>query len=233
MDYIRGLAKNISTPILTGAPTVAVISGKDAGDYNSALLFLKDGKLSAQYNKMHLVAFGEFIPFEKYLSWLRRVFPITGNFISGDEYTIFNLPPNFGVLICFEDIFPYISRRFVKDGADFMINITNDAWFGKTCAAYQHAANSVFRAIENRRPFVRSANTGLSCFIDRTGRIYDKINSQGRDLFVQGYKTAAIVNMPSEPFTFYTRFGDIFILFCLLITGFFIIDYLRRGRYNK
>jgi apolipoprotein N-acyltransferase len=238
--YIQQIIKSIKTSLLIGAPTIAKIKGEDIGDYNSALLFSKNGRLAGTYDKLHLVAFGEFIPLEKYFPFLRNILPITGNFISGKKFTIFKLTANgqrptanFGVLICFEDIFPNLVRRFVKDGADFMINITNDAWFGKTAAAYQHAANSVFRAVENRSPFIRSANTGLSCFIDRAGWIYDSVNIEGAELFVAGYKTAC-VHVPAPKLeSFYTRYGDIFMLICLFAGGVFIIDYLRRGRYNK
>ena len=207
---------------------------------NSAILFSKRGELLQQYNKLHLVLFGEYVPFEKYLPFLRRLLPLTGNFIPGSEYTIFSLrttnyelQTKFATLICFEDIFPGMVRRFVREGADFMVNITNDAWFGRSAAPYQHAANSVFRAVENRRPFVRSANTGLSCFIDSTGRIYGKVSSKGEDLLIEGHRTAIVRIRPDSPLTFYTKFGDIFILFCFLLTVLFLIDYLRRQRYNK
>ena len=198
--------------------------------------------------------FGEFIPFEKYLPRLRSFLPITGNFLAGGEYTLFKLKgAAFGVLICFEDIFPGMVRRFVKEGADFMVNITNDAWFGRSCAAYQHAANSVFRAVENRRPVVRSANTGLTCFIDRTGRlsslrgsISDRSNPKGvvivsqrrsnlkpKELFVEGHIADNIKICQNSTFTFYTKYGDIFILLCLIITGCFLIDYIRYRKYNN
>jgi len=95
-----------------------------------------------------------------------------------------------------------------------MVNITNDAWFGKTCAAYQHAACSVLRAVENRKPFIRSANTGLSCFIDKTGRIYDKVSKGNKDLFIQGLQTAYVNIDKEKTLTFYTKYGDIFILGC-------------------
>ncbi|MDP2981555.1 MAG: nitrilase-related carbon-nitrogen hydrolase, partial [Candidatus Omnitrophota bacterium] len=97
-------------------------------------------------------------------------------------------------LICFEDIFPELAKEFVKNGAKFMVVITNDAWYGKSGAAYQHAACSVFRAIENRVPIVRCANTGYSCFIDSKGKIYDSVEEKKSHLFITGYKTS-IVNI--------------------------------------
>jgi len=236
---IQTLTRNTHTYLLAGAPTAREYDRDLPGYYNTALLFSKEGRLLQQYKKLHLVAFGEFIPFESHIPWLRKFLPLTGAFISGNEYTLFKLSTlnpqlstNFGVLICFEDIFSDMVRRFVKDGADFMVNMTNDAWFGRSSAAYQHAANSVFRAIENRRPFVRSANTGLSCFIDRLGVIYAKVSYIGRDLNIDGNKTDMIALGADPVLTFYTRFGDIFILGCSLILGVFLIDYLRRRGYN-
>ncbi|MFC1807433.1 apolipoprotein N-acyltransferase [Candidatus Omnitrophota bacterium] len=236
-DFVKDLALRTDRYILAGAPMIATVRNKD---YNSALLFSKEGRLVSQYNKLRLVAFGEFIPLEKYIPSIRNLFPLTGNFISGDEFTQFSLPAighmpyaNFSVLTCFEDIFPSLTRRFVKKGADFMINITNDAWFGRSAAPYQHAANSVFRAIENRRPFIRSANTGLSCFIDTAGRIYSRVTSGPREVFVDGYITDLVTIKRDKRYTFYTKYGDVFVLACGLLIGLFLIDYLLRRRYNK
>ena len=105
----------------------------------------------------------------------------------------------------------------MKKGANFITTITNDAWFGKTCAAYQHAAASVFRAVENRRPFIRSANTGFSCFIDKTGKIYAKVSKNGEDLFIQGMETAFVNIDKYKTFTIYTKYGNVFILFCAIM----------------
>ena len=237
MSYIKGLSKQVGVPILIGAPLVATEESRYGGDYNSALLFSKKGVLIRQYNKLHLVLLGEFIPLSRYFPWLYNILPVVGRFIPGSDYTIFQLPSrkpaSFSVLICFEDIFPGLVRQFVRAGANFMVNMTNDAWFGKTCAAYQHASNSVFRAVENRRPFARSANTGLSCFIDRTGRIYSKVGSNGEDIFIEGYRTSDITFYRDALFTFYTRFGDIFIFLCFIIVLVFLIDYIRLRKYNN
>ncbi|MCX5715855.1 MAG: apolipoprotein N-acyltransferase [Candidatus Omnitrophica bacterium] len=156
----------------------------------------EEGQVLTQYDKLHLVPFGEYIPLEHRFPFLRSAIGVPiGDFTAGKEFTIFKVPNSkyrFGALICFEDIFPKLVRRFKKDGADFMVNITNDAWFMRTSAPYQHAQASVFRAIENRIPVVRAANTGFSCFIDSTGRIYDKVELGHEDIFVVGYKTSEI-----------------------------------------
>ena len=215
MYQVRGIAKRTKTNLLVGAPMV----GEQYSDkyYNSAILFSGSGDILTRYDKLHSVAFGEFVPFEDNLPFLRNIFPPVGNFASGGEYTIFKLPTDFGVLICFEDIFPELARELVKKGANFITTITNDAWFGKTCAAYQHAAASVFRAVENRRPFIRSANTGFSCFIDKTGKIYAKVSKNGEDLFIQGMETAFVNIDKYKTFTIYTKYGNVFILFCAIM----------------
>lgn len=197
---ISALAKHIKTPLLIGAVTTDSTS-YTRNYYNSALLVSEKGRIVKQYDKRNLVPFGEYIPFERYIPFFRYVIdkPI-GDYTPGDAYTIFELKnprlrrrvTRFGVLICFEDTFPRLVRQFVNDGADFMINCTNDAWFMRSSAPYQHAQASVFRAVENRVPVVRAANTGLSCFIDKYGRIYDKVMVDDRDIFVVGYKTSNI-----------------------------------------
>ena len=240
MRGMENLSRKTGIPMLAGTPMVGIDDKEKEVELNSVVMFSDKGHILQRYNKLHLVMFGEFIPFEQYFPRMRSFFPITGNFIGGDEYTLFKLKgAAFGALICFEDIFPGMVRRFVKEGADFMVNITNDAWFGRGCAAYQHAANSVFRAVENRRPIVRSANTGLTCFIDRTGRlsslrgsISDRSNPKAKELFVEGHITDTINIYSDSTLTFYTKYGDIFILFCLIITGCFVIDYIRYRKYN-
>jgi len=129
----------------------------------------------------------------------------------------------FGVLICFEDIFPHLAREFVKDGANFLVNMTNDAWFGDTAAAEQHLQASVFRAIENRVPVIRAANTGVSCFIDPTGEVTGRVTGvsimrdETADTFVKGFKTERIRICAIR--SFYTKNGDFFVFFC----GFMIL----------
>jgi apolipoprotein N-acyltransferase len=137
-------------------------------------------------------------------------------------------PANFGVLICFEDLFPELSREFVKRGARFLVNITNDAWYKEGSAPYQHFAASVFRSIENRVYLARCANTGISGFIDPSGRILGVVqNAQGKEIFVQGYRSMNI-RLAAGKRTLYNRYGDFFIIFCLLLNGQVIIFALRR-----
>jgi len=192
---VMRLIEEIKTPLLLGANTE---EGLDS--FNSAVLLSMEKDSVTKYDKMHLVPFGEYVPFSDSFPLLRRlVLGELGEFTAGKEFKVFKLTAegrklkaNFATLICFEDIFPEISRKFVKNGAKFLIVITNDAWYGKSGAPYQHAACSVFRAIENRVPVVRCANTGYSCFIDSKGRIYDSVEENKTHLFITGHKTSVM-----------------------------------------
>jgi len=194
-EKILTLVKETKIPILIGVNTE-----KDEKYFNSAALISPEGSMTNKYDKIHLVPFGEYVPFSnKFPAFHKLILGELGEFTPGKDFKAFSLQPSafsqtvkFSVLICFEDIFPEISRKFVKNGAKFLIVITNDAWYGKSGAAYQHAANSVFRAIENRVPVVRCANTGYSCFIDSRGGIYDSVSEKNSLLFVTGYKTAVV-----------------------------------------
>ena len=192
---VLDLARKVDTPLLIGANTS---EGLDS--FNSAVLISERGKVVDRYDKIHLVPYGEYVPFSDKIPFLHRlVLGELGEFTAGKEYKAFSLQPSafsqnikFATLICFEDIFPKLARRFVQNGAEFLIVITNDAWYGRSGAPYQHAASSVFRAIENRIPIVRCANTGYSCFIDSRGRIYDAVEENNTHLFVTGHKTSIL-----------------------------------------
>ena len=224
MDQLAGLARKINTPILVGSP---FWDSEKTLSFNSAILISRNGKIISRYDKLHLVPFGEYTP--RYFNFAARIDERLegGRFNPGHRYTQFRVAgARFGVLICFEDIFPELARRFVRDGANLMVNITNDAWFGETGAPYQHAQASALRAVENRIPVVRCANTGLSCFIEPNGRIISRVmDEEGRDIFITGFLTRD-VSLGERP-TIYTRFGDWFVYLCILISigsgiGFFL-----------
>ena len=200
---------SLKIPLLIG-----VVIQEDERYYNSALLISKNCDIIQRYDKIHLVPFGEYIPLKKIFPFLNTVVPI-GDFTTGEMYTVFTTPARFAVLICFEDIFPELSRKFVAQGANFLTNITNDAWFSKTSSPYQHLQASVFRAVENRTPLVRAANTGISCFINPQGKIISWVRDyKDQDIFVSGYKTEEFDLKITD--SFYTRFGDIFVIGCLV-----------------
>ena len=218
------LARELRTDFLVGAPTFRE-ADEGLQRMNSAVLISKDGGELKRYHKLRLVPFGEYIPFFKFL---RQLFNTIGHFSPGDEITLFrvNDRPPFSALICFEDIFPDLCRLFVNQGSRMLINITNDAWFNHSTAPYQHAQSSVFRAIQNRVPVVRAANTGLSCFINSTGEITESVNDRGEEIFVTGFKTSD-VTLDHRP-TFYGRWGDKIVLIFLILWLITEKPYLRQ-----
>ncbi|MEW6520316.1 MAG: apolipoprotein N-acyltransferase [Thermodesulfobacteriota bacterium] len=194
--------------LLSGAPYF-VEKGQDYELYNSALLARPDGS-QALYFKQHLVPFGEYIPLSDILPLPGPVVESVGNFSAGrDARPLAAGRARLGVLICFESIFPALARHETAKGANLLVNITNDAWFGRSAASLQHLAMAVFRAVENRRSLARAANTGISCFIDPAGRI-----SQATPLFT----TCTISGNPvlCEQKTIFTGFGYLFPLICLI-----------------
>lgn len=187
---------------------------------NAALFFSPEGKVLGQYLKIRLVPFGEYIPYEKRFPWPRFIVPDEKKSfeVPGREFTLFQLEDDsICVLICWEIVFPDLCREFVKRGANLMLNISNEGWFGRSAAPYQLAAISVFRAVENRISMARAANTGVSCFIDPFGRITGKVRNNGEDIFVEGHLTQDVVLANKK--TFYTRRGDLFAHASLLLSG--------------
>ena len=219
---VVSLAKDIKTPILIGSQRNDVLRDES---FNSAILVSQDGNIKTYYDKLHLVPFGEYVPLGRFFPFIGKAIDV-GDFAKGNEYTLFSLPQGkFGTLICFEDIFPGQVRQFVREGADFLVNITNDAWFGRTSAPYQHAQASVFRAIENRRYVVRSANTGLSCFINPRGEI------KKMDIFTTGHKTETI-RLNSKR-SFYTTYGDLFAVLCIVISAIALLYNRKILKYSE
>jgi apolipoprotein N-acyltransferase len=193
--------------LLFGSPSYRIQKGK-VNHYNSAYLVSPAGELIGKYDKIHLVPFGEYVPMQDLLFFIGSLGEGIGDFKSGKEILNFSLPRGqFGVLICFEIIFPDLCRRFVKRGANFLVTITNDAWFGKTSAPYQHFSMAVFRAVENRVFVARAANTGITGFIDPKGRIL----KEGR-IFAEEAMNGTI--RLSNQKSFYTLYGDIFAWVC-------------------
>lgn len=228
----QSIVKEVGSRFLIGSPTLLYENG-DEKRMNSALYFGPRGERLGAYHKLRLVPFGEYVPF---FTFLRRFFDI-GRFSPGNAMVLFTLPGSikkekdvlFSVLICFEDSFPDLCRYLVAKGSRLLINITNDAWFLKSSAPYQHAQASVFRAVENRVTVVRAANTGLSCWIDPVGRVRDTVKDKGDELFVTGVRTWPIVLGP-EARTFYNVWGDVFVALCLAL--FVLIYPLYRNPHN-
>ncbi|CAK8712911.1 Apolipoprotein N-acyltransferase [Candidatus Electrothrix laxa] len=177
MNRVRDFVRKNEVRLLTGSPyfTVDPQKKKSVAYSNSALLLDRSGRLSARYNKQHLVPFGEYVPLRTYLWFIKPLVELIGDFTPGDSFEPLDADRvQAGVLICFESIFPDIARQEVAEGANLLVNLTNDAWYGKSSAPYHSWAMTVFRAVENRRSLVRSANTGISGFISPTGEIKEE-----------------------------------------------------------
>lgn len=191
------------------------------GYTNSAVLLDKNGNVSYIYDKIHLVPFGEYVPLRKLLFFVDKLAVGVGDYIRGDSYIKAITPfGSFGTLICYEIIFPGLVRKFYVRGGDFIVTITNDAWFGKTHGPYQHFSMAVFRAIENRKPVIRAANTGVSGFIDSSGRILGTTLLFKRTFLVKDIKT-------DRTLTFYTKYGDIFSYLCIVCSVLLLIKRKR------
>jgi apolipoprotein N-acyltransferase len=232
--FLSGLATQRNIFLLTGS----IRRDSEGKYYNSAMLLSPAGDIVESYDKLHLVPFGEYVPLRG-LFLFKPIASQIGDFSSGEDYTIFSVTSdtalvkqlNFGVLICFEDIFSHLARRFVQKGAQFLVVITNDVWFGDTAETYQHLQASVFRAVENKVMVVRAANTGISGFITPYGKIENlaPIYRQ-KKTFTEGYSAGRIFLRSGR--TLYRLWGDGFARLCLLlnIVG-FGLPFIRRKQH--
>lgn len=197
----------------------------EADYFNGSFLLSPRGEAVAWYHKRKRVVFGEFVPLANWLPFLKRLTPITGGFQAGDRPVPFRIPElgiSTSVLICFEDIFPHLARESVFADTDFLLNLTNDGWFGEGAAQWQQAIGAVFRAVENDLPLVRCANNGLTCWVDARGRLHEVFFGDSKDIYGRGFKSA-LLPLPSRdlrpPPTFYTRHGDCFGWGCVALAG--------------
>ena len=213
-DFVTGLAASTGVDILLGV----IDAPPEGGVYNAALLVRPEPPVQL-YRKVHLVPFGEYVP-------LRHSFPlfakIAGNqvpedFDVGHEFTVFQLSKEHGrvaSLICFEDTIGELARQFVLRGAAFLANVTNDGWFLRSSGSRQHLANAVFRCVETRRPMVRAANTGVTCFVNEFGRVTQVLRDDQGSIFEEGILIGD-VNISTRPTqTFYIRHGEFFAKIC-------------------
>jgi len=183
------------------------------GSYNSAMLVNEEGRLVAQYDKIRLLPFGEYVPLPRWLPGVSSIPTMVGDFTPGAQYTLMPMgEARAGVFICFESAFPSIARNFANDGADVLVNISNDGYLGPTPVMRQHLANTVFRAVENNRPVLRVTNTGITAFITNRGEVRDATGG-----FQPAVRTWT-VSRSHEGKTFYTRFGDLFVMLCAAIS---------------
>jgi apolipoprotein N-acyltransferase len=214
-DYRKELiaaVREFGTYLLFGGQDILFVKTPEQHhSFNSAFLLSPKGTLLAKYDKIHLVPFGEYVPYKKILFFIDKMVTAIGEVYPGTVYQVMPLPDKpFSTVICFEVIFPNLVRKFVDRGAQFLVTVTNDAWYGRTAAPYQHFAMATFRAIENHVSIARAANTGISGFIDPYGRILAQ-----SDIFVEGTLVHQIPLRNTT--TFYTRYGDLFARLCLIL----------------
>jgi apolipoprotein N-acyltransferase len=221
-----GLARN-KTAVLTGAPWYEIvdIEKRQIDYFNSAQLYLPDGSIANSYYKSHLVPFGEYVPLKRFLPFLAPLVEAVGDFSPGTiKGTLDYDKARIGVLICFESIFGDMGRKWVETGANMLVNLTNDAWYGKSSAPYHSMAMTVLRAVETRRSIVRSANTGISGFIDPLGRV------EGASEIFTSWCGARSVPLLTQT-TVFVRWGYLFGPFCCLCgLGIVTAIYMRKDR---
>jgi len=230
----RRVRRGFETPLLFGAVTVAAggaRTGRDRYPYNTALMMDADGNATGSYDKVFLMMFGEYIPFYDRIPWFTKIFPEASNFSRGSEPASFPLRTaagdfKLGPLICYEDILPAFARRVGTLGPNAFVNITNDAWFGRTAEPYQHLALAVFRTVEHRLEMVRAVNTGVSAHIDAAGRVRAQTESVDPDDIPPAPPKTLLVDLAMLPGGgLYRHIGDLFGLLCLAL----LIAGLARG----
>lgn len=233
--WIEQLAKKTGKPLLLGS----VWANPQNGDDWRNGAFVVDpaaGLVPGEYFKRKLVPFGEYIPLRPVLGWLSKVAPIGGDFQRGESSAPLLVPVGktqvpVGVLICYEDIFPSLARENARSGAELLAVLTNNAWFGEGSAAYQHAAHSVLRAIETRRPVIRCGNSGWSGWIDEYGNIRTTVVNDAGTVYFRGGQTVTVsrdLRWRGRQ-TFYTEHGDWFIIVCagLSLAAYYAVQALR------
>jgi len=209
-QFIRGINRDT---------IIGAVTEREGEFYNEALLFDREAKLINAYRKIKLVPYGEYVPLRKFLTFI-NVLNSIGDMSRGRDFVrFFHKGKNFSVLICFEDIFPKHVQHFSRDN-DFLINITNDAWFKGEPEASQHLGIMTLRAVENRISIIRSANTGISGWISFTGKI-EKFKEDGKEVFFAG--TKKFVVSLNEERSFYNKYGEFFPFICaVFLLGVFI-----------
>jgi apolipoprotein N-acyltransferase len=214
---LRSIAHDVQSPLVVGNIGMD-FSAEDRSwrTYNSALVVSADGARVGRYDKIHLVPFGEYIPFKNLLFFAHKLTGQVSNFSRGDERKVFILPSSngerhrYGVFICYESVFADEVRHFAQLGAEVLVNISDDGWYGDTSAPWQHLNMARMRAIENRRWLLRDTNNGITAVIDPYGRVRQSIPRHQTDALPAGYAFR-------DDVTFYTAHGDLFAWLCAIL----------------
>ena len=202
----------------------------DDGDFNSALLINEHGQLIAQYDKIRLMPFGEYVPLPHWLPGSSLITGLVGDFTAGQRYITMPLADQqLGVFICIESAYPDLARRFTSEGASVLVTISNDGYLGPTAVMRQHLANAIFRAVENDRPLLSVTNSGLTAFIQADGHVLDK--TAGFETAVRNWKLTS----SNAELTFYTKHGDLFAYVATVLSILILVSNLfgRRRSYNS
>jgi apolipoprotein N-acyltransferase len=226
--FVESLASRTGSPLLVGSVVIEDPNTPKERWFNAALLVTPEGGVQKDYYaKRHLVPFGEFVPLRPLLGWLSKFVPIGGDFERGPTAAPMVVsmkanPTAIGALICYEDIFADLARNSAQSGAEMLTVLTNSAWYGEGGAAYQHAAHSVLRAVETRRPVLRCGNGGWSGWIDEFGTIRNELTNENKSIYFRGAKTISVTRdqrwIGRE--SFYVQYGDWFVYVCIALAGF-------------
>jgi len=224
---VIALGKELGANLLVGGAGLpkSAESESSARSFNAAYLISQDGSLAGRYYKRHLLPFAEYLPMQDSLPWPERFTRDRGSFIPGEEVNTMEVDGEpFAVTICWETLFPDLVRESALAGANLLVNIGNEAWFGDTAAPHQFFAANVFRAVENGMSVARSLNSGISGFIDPYGRIVMTVSENDDETFVAGYASASVPIVRER--TLYTRHGDLFVFGVAVLVLFFLMRIL-------
>jgi apolipoprotein N-acyltransferase len=231
--FVEALVRRAGRPLLLGSIAVEARGGPEEAWFNGAFLATpSEGVAAAYYAKRKLVPFGEYVPLRPLLSWLEKVVPVGGDFLPGDSTNpilapVRGEPVAFGPLICYEDIFPELARLSVLSGAGVLVVLTNNGWFGTGGAAEQHAAHSVLRAVETRRPVLRCGNAGWSGWIDEFGVVRSVLSDPERGIYFRGSRSIDLTRDARwiDRTSFYVEHGNWFVALAafLALAGWWLI----------
>lgn len=228
LNQVKKLVDSADVRLLTGTPEYNRVGKNEYIYFNAAVVISPEEDSIPVYEKIKLVPFSERIPFSGRFKKLKDIHLGQADFSSGRYMTIFSFDDiKYATMICFESVFPGYCAEFCRKGAQFLVVITNDMWFGPSSLPYQHAQMSIFRAIENRLPLVRCANTGISMFVDRWGRVYNRTKMFEKKLIM-----GAI--LPEQSTSIYNRLGDFLPICCIFGTILIVAAvFFRKGKYNE
>jgi len=242
-DAVTNLAGSHHVWMIVGSddaePRAGPTNTPAADFYNSSFLVSPEGRLVKSYRKRALVVFGEYIPLVRWLPFVKWFTPIEGGFTPGRgpvAFRLTNLQVTTSVLICFEDIFPHLARDYAQEDTDFLINLTNNGWFSEGAAQWQHAISALFRTVENGLPLVRSANNGLTCWIDARGSLREIWRDSRGTIYGPGFMNLEVPLLPlgqTRSPTFYHQHGDWFGWTCVAIAVWMLLRRMPWRRVNR